>query len=102
MEKRQGMFDSIADIDKTLAEEPHKEVISSATGDTLKKINEISDFIKQQASEIIELDNKNKSTIEKSKGLVTNQIKGVKQGQNLNNMYQPRVDSGYRQFDKSK
>ena len=101
MEKRQAIFQNIADIDKALQEKEHADRISSADGELLERINQLIETIQRQAKQVIALDNKNKDLVDKARSLLSDQIKGVRQGKNLKNMYQTDRISGYTKFDKS-
>lgn len=98
IENRQIIFNNISDIDKKLQKQ--EDIISNASGDFLKQINIILEAIQSQAKQIIELDNQNKSLVEKAKTSLTGQIRSVKQGKNLSNIYQSNKDSGYTKFDR--
>lgn len=102
IEKRQSMFEKISDIDKILSGSPHMEIISDPDPETLKQIEKITESIKEQSNKIIELDKKNQVLIDKSKATLTGQIKNVKQGKSLTNIYQSNIGNIYTKFDKAK
>lgn len=99
MTQRQGFFDQIMTLDETLATGPHQRNLHGATGQSLKAIQGITEAIQTKSKQVLALDKKNQQQVDQAKSLLTGQIKDMRQGQNLHNLYGGEASHGYGRFD---
>lgn len=102
MDERQSLFDQIIALDNELQSPEHQNILAAADADLLKQIEDITENIKRESQAIIALDQANQPIVEQIKAKLSAQIKDVRQGKNLNNMYQATVPHSTGQFDTSK